>query len=139
MSSINEYKKLRGSMLFSEVSMGYKTTHLFDIEELEKVQTGYSIDNQGNSLTGKKDGDWKENWIVIGYEDQCGDPMLIDINDEDLPVYTAMHGEGEWNPDLIASSFQNFIKALSLINEFLKAGKIRLSLRITPYRKKRKQ
>lgn len=34
-------------------------------------------------------------------EDQTGDPIFIDAADDQFPVYTAMHGEGDWESDKI--------------------------------------
>ena len=31
---------------------------------------------------------------------------------EELPVYTTTHGEGVWNPVLVASSFKGFVQSL---------------------------
>ena len=63
-------------------------------------------------MTGDQEGDWKEGWFVIGYEDLGGDPILVDLNAPELPVFTAAHGEGAWSPIMIASSFEGFVKAL---------------------------
>lgn len=90
---------------------------LYLVEELKQAQVGYSVDEGGESLTGTGEGDWRENWLVIGYEDECGDPIFIDVAEDDFPVYTSVHGCGNWEPNLIAVSFNNFIKALSYIKE----------------------
>ncbi len=57
----------------------------------------------------------KYSWLVIGYEELCGDPFFVDLNEKELPVFTAAHGEGAWNPLLIASSFIGFIECLNEI------------------------
>ncbi|MGQ7887485.1 hypothetical protein [Paenibacillus sp. WC2504] len=67
------------SFPFKEVSVGYRTVTLFSSDELEKAQIGYCIDTNGQSLTGNGDGDWLQSWLVIGYEDETGDPIFIDI------------------------------------------------------------
>lgn len=87
------------------------------VQELEKAQIGYSVDLTGNSLTGKNSRDWDENWLVIGYEDLCGDPLLIDIEDKNYSVFTAIHGEGIWETTLIADSFEKFIKNIECIKD----------------------
>ncbi|MEB9339288.1 hypothetical protein P4J17_26110, partial [Bacillus cereus] len=33
-----------------------------------------------------------------------------DSNDENCPVYTAMHGEGEWEPECIAERIEDIIE-----------------------------
>ncbi|WML48459.1 hypothetical protein RCG23_25035 [Neobacillus sp. PS3-34] len=87
--------------------------HLFLRDEFEQGQLGYRVDEDGNSLTGKNEGDWKENWYVIGYDEDLGDPIIIDINNKDYPVMTAMHGEGDWEPEVIYSSLKEFLESLS--------------------------
>lgn len=111
------YLELRNAIPFHVVSLGYAGITLYDIKELEKAQMGYSIDDKGNSLVGDSPGDWNKNWLVIGSDDLCGDPIFIDMNNESFPVYTTMHGEGNWEPDLISISFSNFIKALGYIKD----------------------
>jgi hypothetical protein len=105
------------SFPFNEVSVGYRLVTLFTADELEEAQIGYSIDINGQSLTGTGDGDWHPSWLVIGNEDETGDPIFIDADDDQFPVYIAMHGEGEWEPDKIAVSLKSFISALSYIKE----------------------
>jgi hypothetical protein len=79
---------------------------------LEEAQLGYSVGESGEDFTGNKAGDWKRSWLVIAYEDSLGEPLFVDLNAEELPVYTAAHGEGAWNPVLVASSLRGFIAAL---------------------------
>lgn len=113
----NHIIDLINSFSIKEVSLGYRTVTLFLSEDLEEAQLGYSVDIDGQSLAGTDEGDWLSSWLVIGYEDETGDPIFIDTNDERLPVYTAMHGEGEWAPNKIAESINSFISALSYIRE----------------------
>jgi hypothetical protein len=107
---------------FNEVSLGYRMVTLCPPEEFEQAQIGYSVDPNGQSLVGTGQGDWYSSWLVIGYEDGTGDPIFVDTIDEQFPVYTAIHGEGDWEPDKIAVSLDNFISALSHIKE-LSAGR----------------
>ena len=37
-------------------------------------------------------------------------PDFVDSNDENCPVYTAMHGEGEWEPECIAERIEDIIE-----------------------------
>lgn len=84
--------------------------HLFTREEFEEGQIAYSVDQEGNSLIGNNEGDWKESWYVIGYDEDLGDPIFVDIRNKNYPVMTAMHGEGDWDPEVIFSSLDEFIK-----------------------------
>jgi hypothetical protein len=112
-----EFIALRKASPFKSVSLGWQTVILFSLRELVQAQVGYSTDGKGNSLIGTAEGDWLENWLVIGYEDLCGDPIFIDTGVGNFPVYTAMHGAGEWRPKLIAVSFANFIQGLRYIKD----------------------
>jgi hypothetical protein len=66
------------SFPFYEVSIGYRAVTLFAADELEEAQIGYSIDINGQFLTGTGDGDWYSSWRVIGNKDETGDPIFID-------------------------------------------------------------
>ncbi|MED4054626.1 hypothetical protein P4654_10895 [Niallia taxi] len=87
---------------------------------LEDMQLGYSMDSNGRSLVGTNHGKWRENWFVIGYHDESGDPIFIVINKKSFSVYTAEHGIGEWNSKAITSSFIGFIKISNYLAELSK-------------------
>lgn len=112
---IPEYLIAREAVPFGVVSLGYRSVILHTQDELQQGQLGYSMDDQGTPLTGDAPGDWRENWLVIGYEDECGDPIFIDAARREFPVYTAPHGEGDWVPNLIATSFATFVRALTSV------------------------
>ena len=113
--NIDQYIEIRRNVTLGQVSFGYQTVRLFPVEELEEAQVGYCIDPSGAILTGENEGDWKHSWLVIGYEELCGDPFFADLNEKELPVFTAAHGEGMWNPVMVASSFGGFIESLNEI------------------------
>ncbi|AKR11802.1 hypothetical protein [Bacillus thuringiensis] len=98
----------------NEIELEYEsepmTIELFNSEEIEEGQLGYSFDEEGQSLVGNEEGDWKEGWIVIGIDSYLGDPIFVDSNDEDCPVYTAMHGEGDWELECIAERIEDIIE-----------------------------
>lgn len=75
------------------VSIGYDDIYLFEIDNIEKEQIGYSIDRDGNSLITNESGSWQCNWFVIGFHENAGDPFFIDTSSKELPVYTSMNGE----------------------------------------------
>ena len=100
------YKQLRAAVPFDSVSIGYASIDLSPVAELEAAQRGYSIVPAGQTT------DWRAEWLVIGSEGLCGDPIFIDTSDASFPVYTAAHGMGEWSPQVVASSFRHFIQIL---------------------------
>ena len=78
-------------------------------ELLDEAQLGYAVAPDGTSLVGAT-GAWQANWLVVGYETLCGDPIFVDLADERLPVFTAPHGMGVWTPTQVASSLAEFLK-----------------------------
>ena len=114
------YLELSNDLPIRSVSLGYKKVTLFNKSELTKAQTGYSIGPSGQTLVGSETGDWKDTWLVIADEDESGDPIFIDLASEDWPVYTAIHGEGSWEPERIADSFRGFVQSLEQMKSLSK-------------------
>jgi hypothetical protein len=107
------HKQLLSSLSIPSVSIGYTTVKIYRADELEAAQIGYSVDSSGNSLIDENDeGSWKKEWMVIGYEDLCGDPIFIDTALDGCPVYTAIHGEGDWRPKRIAMTLKRFAQTM---------------------------
>lgn len=82
-------------------------------DELGRLQLGHRVHPNGRDLTGRKDGDWLPTWIVIANDEDAGDPLFVDVADDDLPVYTSMHGQGYWEPDQVAGSLSDLLDAAS--------------------------
>lgn len=102
-------------LTYRSVSFGYTGIHIYQPEELKEAQVGYPIGPGGNSVVNDAAGSWQRNWIVIGCKALCGDPIFVDVSVEDCPVYTAIHGEGSWTPNLIADNIEGFSKALKSV------------------------
>lgn len=94
-----------------DVSIGYSEINIFKLENIEKEQIGYSVAEKGKSLIGNNKGEWKKNWIVIA-TDNMGDPIFVDNEKSNLPVFTAEHGNGAWEENCIANSIENFSRIL---------------------------
>ena len=77
----------------------------------------FSIDYNRQLLSGMGEWDWRYSWLVIGSEDETGDPIFIDTEDEQFPVYSAFHGQGNWEAYKIAASLKKFDKTLSFISQ----------------------
>ncbi|MBX2943371.1 MAG: hypothetical protein KF860_13595, partial [Cyclobacteriaceae bacterium] len=92
----------------SEVSIGYNEIVFFPADELDGGQVGFSVDDKNNSLITGHEGDWKEEWLVIGVDSLLGDPIFVDTSSKQLQVLTAVHGEDEWEAILIADSLDSF-------------------------------
>ncbi|MED1569195.1 copper resistance protein [Bacillus paramycoides] len=117
---INELYNLLDTFKERELSIGYSVLIIYSNDALEKEQLGYSIDNKGNSLIGTNKGDWRQSWFVIGHEEEYGNPIFVDMSRRYLPVYTAEHGEGEWNPRIVSSSLKGFIKTSNYLYDLSK-------------------
>jgi hypothetical protein len=99
------FRQLRGATAIEHVSIGSGGgIRLVPVPELDAAQRGYGDVSDGT--------DWQPEWAVIGHEELCGDPLFIDTEDDDFPVYTAEHGAGTWSPRLIAFTFRHFTQIL---------------------------
>jgi hypothetical protein len=78
-------------------------------DELGELQVGYGVGPDGEDLTGDAPGDWRPSWLVIGTDEDLGDPVFVDLDDANLPVFTAMHGAGTWDPRPVAPSLQHLL------------------------------
>jgi hypothetical protein len=113
--SRTDYLRLLRSTPWREFSLGYGGITLLDEDEIQGGQEGYSVDPQGRSLVGEAEGDWRRSWLVIGTEQTTGDPLFIDLEKPLLPVYTAMHGMGDWQPEPVADSADAFLRSAELV------------------------
>ncbi|MDR2236760.1 MAG: SMI1/KNR4 family protein [Chryseobacterium sp.] len=89
------------------------------LEDLLAFQDGYAFNAvSGESLTGEKEGDFKESWLVIA-RNYFADPFFIDFNDseDNFPVYFAFHGAGTWEPVKISDDIESFQETLRQIYE----------------------
>jgi hypothetical protein len=90
--------------------------------EFNKAQIGYSIDKNGKSLVNNGNvsesisGNWGRSWVVIAKDTELGDPYFVDLNDENLAVYTALaEEENQWQTTLVSSSLHGFAQCLTAI------------------------
>ncbi|HEX9062466.1 MAG TPA: SMI1/KNR4 family protein, partial [Clostridia bacterium] len=103
-----------------ELLRKYVNFELFPLDQLDKEQVGYSIDNNVNSLITGEDGSWDNNWLVIGYETLCGDPIIIDLSEDGYPVTRLIHGMGSWEGGTYLSfSIDSFYNILKGLNNFI--------------------
>ena len=126
-----KYPKLKNELkkhnLF-EVYFGSEGFIICGADDLEKQQLGYSKHPDGTDLTGANDGDWLEGWGVFARDSELGDPIFADTRDENSPVYTAMHGEGEWCAELVSPNLEAFMSSLSYLAATTKEDCSRIAL-----------
>lgn len=108
----DSYLKARQALGIDEIKFGAGGIRLFTADEIEKGQVGYRVTPDGKSLCSEVEGAWQPSWIAIGYETACGDPLFIETAEPSLPVLTAIHGEGTWEPMPIALSFDAFAECV---------------------------
>ncbi len=108
------YEQLRAKFPLTSVSIGFWGIELVPSDRLPAAQLGYSVLPKGVNPDAS---DWKESWLVIGRETLCGDPVFIETEDPVLPVYTAAHGTGLWEPQLIAPSLIAFFELMAQLKE----------------------
>ena len=90
------------------------TIYICTEKDFNDEQAGYRY----NGISGEIIEDWiGDNYYVIGCDSTLGDPIIIDINDEKLPVYSMYHDDWE-SLTQIASDYETFIKILKKINEY---------------------
>jgi len=111
---------VRATLGFDEISYGVGGIYLLPPEEVSSGQIGYAVDAHGSSLIGNGAGEWRDEWIVIGQETACGDPLFISV-DPPYPVFWAMHGQGAWAAKFVAPSLERFWSCLELFREFANA------------------
>ncbi|TAA47602.1 hypothetical protein [Corallincola spongiicola] len=107
-------EKIKASGLES-VYFGPSGFYLVPEPELDQIQLGYSVGTEGEDLTGPEEGDRKKSWVVIGTDTELGDPFFVDVSEPNMPVYTAMHGVGDWYENQVATSLDSFLAALSVL------------------------
>jgi hypothetical protein len=83
---------------------------LFASSALDTAQIGYSRTADGDSLVGGG-GSWQAEWFVIGCDAELGDPVFVDLSLPELPVLSAMHGMGVWEPFQIAESLERLLES----------------------------
>lgn len=107
------------NIVFREIKE-YVNIDIFSFEQLNKHQLGYSVDPEGNSLITKEEGSWKRNWVVIAYDTLCGDPIIVDINEEGYPVSILFHGLGSWEAgSFLSNSMSSFTNSLKEVTYLL--------------------
>ncbi len=84
-------------------------------EALPEAQLGYGTHPDGSDLSGSEEGDWQKGWQVFGRDTLLGEPFFADVSNAQLPVYTAMHGMGQWKPSVVSESLAGFLAALELL------------------------
>jgi len=130
------YKCLRKGFSRGSVCLGFWGVEVFRLSEVPAAQVGYAVLLDG-AKTGT--GNWKKSWLVIGRESLCGDPLFMATDEPGLPVFTAVHGMGLWEPILIAPSINAFFEILERVTELAKGRENPVAFETNPVPKKEVQ
>jgi hypothetical protein len=102
---------------YKTISINYSEFVIANTASFNDLQEGYRLNSKtGKSFVGKKRGDWKEEWYVIGFLE--GDPVFVDINDN--IIYTAAHGMGTWEEQKICNSLDDYKALLDALKKIAK-------------------
>lgn len=97
----------------NDVEIGLTDIHIYGRDEIEEAQAGYRY----NGLTGEPIEEWfGEEYIVVGNDSCCGDPIIAKIDEEEIPIYYMFHDD--WSTlRLIAISLKQFTNTLKDIKK----------------------
>jgi len=97
----------------NDIEVGLSDIHIYGKDEIEEAQAGYRY----NGLTGKPIEDWiGEEYIVIGNDSCCGDPIIAKTDEKGLPIYSMFHDD--WSSlQIIANSFEQFKNTLKELDK----------------------
>ena len=95
----------------NDIEIGLSIIHLYSKEEFDDAQIGYRVTKKGEKIN-----EWiGENFYVIGNDSCCGDPIIVDISDDNLPVYNMFHDD--WSMlDKITNSYKQYLDILKEID-----------------------
>ena len=104
----------------------YRVFKIVEREQIEIVDAGYFNKAQEgyrfNPLKNEPIDDWNtlvgENYYVIGFDEDLGDPIIADAGTEGFPIYSMMHDDWE-SLEKIANSFDEFINNLKSIENII--------------------
>jgi len=111
------YLSQRRALGFDRVNYGVGGIELFNPDSIAECQLGYAVAPDGKSLRSDAPGGWHSDWLVIGHETSCGDPIFMS-QQAPHPVNTAMHGMGTWEAMPVAPTLESFWKCLALFKHF---------------------
>jgi hypothetical protein len=113
----------RESLDFDTVEYGGLGITVLRPDNISRHQAGFAVSADGRPRAGTLPGDWRAEWLVIGLDTACGDPIFTS-DDSGHSVFTAMHGEGSWAPKLVAPSLEVFALCLRAFRQ-LASGRSR--------------
>lgn len=97
----------------NDIRIGVNDIHLYSQDEINDAQAGYRY----NGMTGEVIKDWiGDEYLIIGNDSCCGDPIIIKTDEDKLPVFTMFHDDWEMITK-IADSFEEYVSILEEISK----------------------
>jgi hypothetical protein len=112
-AAYSTFLKALGKQSISLLPGPFQELVVYSAPEIEQAQVGFRGMRPGDDSFVAPHG-WRRTWIVIAYDN--GDPYFIDtakpLPDGECQIWMAMHGTGNWEPRLVASSLGQFLRIL---------------------------
>lgn len=89
----------------------YIQLEIYGAAGLREGQLGYNY----NPVTQEAITDWPRDYLVIASDE--GDPYCIDLSRDDTVIYSAVHGQGEWDFSVAFDSLEEFLYSTLLPRE----------------------
>lgn len=83
----------------------YINLWIYSAAELEEGQWGYAY----NPVSQEEITDWPEDYLVIAMDE--GDPYCLDQSRGDTMIYSALHGQGEWDFEEAFDDLASFLSS----------------------------
>lgn len=121
-ATVDEMKKAyRIPARYRSFLLGADPTDVETVTPVERVRlfSCQTISTE-QTLGGKSTGEipqWRKTWVIVARSALLGDPYFLDVSkldaEGDCPVYSCMLGTDSIKPELVASSFQQFLRILA--------------------------
>lgn len=89
------------------VTVAGGTYRLFKPGALVRGQVGYAVDAEGSPFPPTT---WRGEWVVVGAEQDLGDPLIADLSTDEIRLMTAAHGSGRWDTEVVAPSVDSLLR-----------------------------
>lgn len=119
---LERFLAVRGDIELLVADLGVTRVALFDVDELAEAQIGYATGADDEDLTGTEPGQWRPLWLVAGEEESTQVALLVDLEDEQLPVLAATEDADGWAPVALAPGYAAFAALLGELEQLAASG-----------------
>lgn len=94
-----------------QISIGCADMYFYDKDEIADAQIGYRVYPDGRKIK-----EWLgDEYFVVGNDSTCGDPLFINVNEKNYPVYFMFHDDWEDSIMKIADSLEECEKIFNVL------------------------